>query len=196
MPSDCAQIDHFAKLGTARRPWLDPEALQERFHELAARHHPDAGGTSEAFAAANAAYAVLRNPGARLRHLLELEVPALLEQASPIPEAVSARFLEIATLRREVDAFLHQQAAATTPLARALLASARAIQRHDVERVLADLESMRERCFEAVRAEDALWDGHAAEAAPRLAVFQQELAYLEKWISQLRELLLQLGDGG
>jgi hypothetical protein len=101
--------------------------------------------------------------------------------------------MEAATLRREVDAFLRQQAAATTPLALALLTSERFMQRRDVEKALAELEAMRAQRLEGVRAEDALWEARDSTAAARLAALQQALAYLDRWSAQLRELLVQLG---
>ena len=33
--------DHFATLGEPRRPWLDAEALKEKFHRLSGTVHPD-----------------------------------------------------------------------------------------------------------------------------------------------------------
>ena len=75
--------DFFAWLGMPRRPWLDPEAVKERFHTLSREHHPDqqaAGSNAEtdaAFARLNAAQAALRDPKARLRCLLELEHPGV-----------------------------------------------------------------------------------------------------------------------
>ena len=93
--------DHFATLAQPRRPWLDPEALRESFHRAAAQHHPDAaGGTDERFAALNTAHAILREPAARLRHLLELEAPAL---KSPGPRWCGARFSTAALLRAELE---------------------------------------------------------------------------------------------
>src|SRR3954449_1616709 len=113
--------DHFAALGQPRRPWLEPEALKEVYHRLTAEHHPDRTGNAERFTAINAAYGVLRDPVSRLRHLLELEEPSAAAAAPPLPEALTEAFMRIATLRRNIDAFVKQQAVATTPLAQALL---------------------------------------------------------------------------
>ena len=34
-------VDHFAKLGVQRRPWLDIDHLKQRFHQLSIEIHPD-----------------------------------------------------------------------------------------------------------------------------------------------------------
>jgi hypothetical protein len=183
--------DHFAALGVSRRPWLDPELLKERFHQLTATGHPDVGGDAQAFAAVNAAYTALREPAPRLRHFLELEAPdALAVAGSQIPEALAESFMRAATLRRAVDAFVKQISGATTPVARALLASEQFAVRRDVENTLGEFDAMRARCVQAIQQQDEQWTGGGTAAFARLAELQQELAYLEKWAGQLREALL------
>jgi curved DNA-binding protein CbpA len=193
MHSGGMPTDHFAALGMPRRPWLDAETLKARFHQLTATGHPDLGGDEQSFAAVNAAYSILRQPALRLRHLLELEAPEAMAGASnPVPAALANRFMDIATLRRAVDAFVQQQSGAGSPLARALLASERFAVRRDVEKALADMETVRRRCLDALQLDDERWESLKDEVIPRLAELQQELTYLEKWMGQLREALLEL----
>lgn len=61
--------DAFALLGEERRPWLDPEVLKQRFHEMSGPLHPDRhhgapeGEREDAgkrYAELNAAYSVLK----------------------------------------------------------------------------------------------------------------------------------------
>ncbi len=185
--------DHFAALGVPRRPWLDADELKGRFLTITASGHPDIGGDPAVFAAVNVAYTTLRQPGARLRHLLELEFPDTLRTSvAAIPEALSKCFMEIATLRREAGTFIKQQASASGPLARALLVSERSMLHHDLQKAAEQLTEMHEKCLEAIQEADGLWKEHPAQTAPRLAEIQQELSYLEKWSTQLRELLLEL----
>lgn len=185
--------DHFAALGQLRRPWLEPEALKEIYHRLTAEHHPDRTGNAARFTEISSAYAALRDPVARTRHLLELEEPAALAAAPPLPEALTETFMRVATLRRTTDAFLKQQAAATTPLGQALLASARFNLRRDVGLELAGLESAQEVGLEALREADRQWPERQPALLQQLAALQQELSYLAKWTVQLRELLFQFG---
>ena len=186
--------DHFAALAQPRRPWLEPEALRESFHRAAAQHHPDAaGGTGERFAALNAAHAILREPAARLRHLLELEAPALLTRAAPIPPALSDLFMQLAARHGALERFLARQSAAASPLARALLAAEKAAHRRDLEAALAQLTAAHAAAFAELRALDTAWDSDTAAALENLAPLQARFAFLAKWTAQLREDLFKLG---
>ncbi len=183
--------DHFDILQQPSRPWLDPAALKEAFHRATAGQHPDApGGSDDAAAALNAAYAVLREPAARLRHLLELEWPAA---PAPIPPALADSFTRIATLRQAGAALTKKQTAAQSPLARALLASDETAHRHDLEAALSSLESNEAEALAELRALDAAWEQREASIHVRLAAVQQHFAFLAKWQAQLREDLFKLG---
>lgn len=184
--------DHFAALGQPRRPWLEPEALKEVFHRLTAEHHPDRTGDAARFTGINAAYAVLRDPVARIRHLLELEEPAALSAVPPLPETLMETFMRIATLRRTIDAFVKQQAATGTPLGQALLASARFNLQRDVEAELAGLDGAQAVGLDTVREADRQWEERTPALVGQLAALQQELSYLAKWGAQLREALFSL----
>jgi molecular chaperone HscB len=74
--------DHWTVLGVSRRLGLDRAELEQRFHRLNRRLHPDyfrlrsaeeQAVSLEAAAAVNAAYRVLRDPVSRVEYLLELE---------------------------------------------------------------------------------------------------------------------------
>ena len=187
--------DHFAALAQPRRPWLDADALRESFHRAAAQHHPDtAGGTDERFAALNAAHAILREPAARLRHLLELEAPALLTRAAPIPPALGDLFMQLAAHRHALEGFLQKHSAAASPLARALLAAEKTAHRRDLETALAQLTAAHDSALAELHTLDAAWDAGATVAdLENLAPLQARLAFLAKWTAQLREDLFKLG---
>jgi len=187
--------DHFAILAQPRRPWLDAEALKEAFHRATAQEHPDvAGGSGENAAALNAAYAVLRNPAMRLRHLAELEWPGVTPPPSAIPTALADFFGRIATLRQAGPALAKKEAAAQSPLARALLAGDRAVQRRDLQTVLGELEATEVAILADLRILDAEWDQRDASTPARLAAVQQQFSFLAKWQAQLREDLFRLED--
>ena len=57
--------DYFALLGEARRAWLDPEKLKEKYFAL--------NRATAADAELNEAYRVLSDPKLRLHHLLTLD---------------------------------------------------------------------------------------------------------------------------
>ena len=184
--------DYFALFGLQRRPWLDLEALKHRFHELAAMHHPDASGDTAKFAEVNAAYQLLRDPAARLRHLLELEYTTEAGTEPQIPAPLAERFMEVATIEREVHVFLHEQSTASSAVGRSLLASERFAIEHDIQKIVDELELDWSRTDQLLRVESSMWEQRTAETPHRLALLQQEFAYLAKWLKQLRERLTQL----
>ena len=185
--------DHFATLAQPRRPWLDPAALRESFQRAAAQQHPDAAGGGDAqFAALNAAHTILREPAARLRHLLALEAPALLTRAAQIPPALADLFMQLAGHRRALDGFLQKHSAAASPLARALLAAEKTALRRALETAFAQLAAFDETALAELRALDAAWSAHDSAALENLASLQARFAFLAKWSAQLREDIFKL----
>jgi curved DNA-binding protein CbpA len=187
--------DYFAILQQPRRPWLDSDALKERFHRQTAEHHPDvSGGRDDGhFAALNAAYTVLRDPASRLRHLLELEAPERLSLSPEIPPGLAELFMRIAGFRRALDAFSKKEFAASSAVARALLAGERLALSRQGDAIRADLEAAYDMAMETLRAIDSDWEKvlRHSDAAERLAALHHQCAYLSKWRSQLAEALFQ-----
>ena len=91
----------FALLEEKPRPWLDSEQLKAKYHQLTARHHPDVFGATADFTEINRAYQTLADPGARLRHLIEIEAPTLLSGAQAVPADIAAFFALVAEVRRD-----------------------------------------------------------------------------------------------
>ena len=186
--------DHFATLAQLRRPWIDEAALKDAFHRASAQQHPDiAVGSGDNAAALNAAYAVLRDPATRLRHLLELEWPDAQSAPAGIAPEIADLFGNIAALRQTGTALAKKEAAAQSPLARALLAGEHAVHRHELETALANLAAAETAALEELRALDAAWDERNETTRNRLAAVQQRFAFLAKWQAQLREDLFRLG---
>src|ERR1700733_2036513 len=99
--------DHFALFDEAPHPWIEPEALREKFLALSAQVHPDrlhqapdaerrAAGAR--FAQLNAAYNCLRDPKERLRHLLELRLGARPADVQRIPPGLMDFFFDVGRL--------------------------------------------------------------------------------------------------
>ncbi len=177
--------DHFAALGEPRRPWLDPEVLREKFHRLAGEHHPDVAspGASD-FTTLNHAYAILREPHLRIRHLLALQFPETPIPAA-IPPGIADLFMETSQVFRALDAFTARLEIATTPLSRALLAREQATLRTETQQMLDKVCLNASQREHDLRALDAEFPSPAS--ASRLAVLQPQLAYVAKWSAQLRE---------
>src|SRR5579872_5628671 len=118
-------IDYFALLGEPRRPWLEADALKQKFLTLSGKHHPDrthqAGTEQKAqaqqrYADLNAAYQCLRDPKERLRHLLELERGRKLDQMQKVPTALMDVSLLVGGACRKADALLKEKSDATSRL--------------------------------------------------------------------------------
>jgi curved DNA-binding protein CbpA len=177
--------DFFAILGEPRRPWLDPDALKEKYHALTARHHPDVAGASGDFAEINRAYQTLADPVARLRHLLELESAIPAQQ---VPAEIAAFFAPVAETRQAVDAFFKKHAGAASPLAKALLSAGQYETQERVEEMIARLQEKHEALLTQVEETDAAW----RDSLPQLANLWQSLTYTTKWLALLRESLFRL----
>ncbi len=179
------ESDHFAVLNLARAPWLDADALRERFHRLSAERHPDAAsGSTAAFTELNAAWQILRDPAARLRHFLELEHPGVLDQNAQPPRELADLFMDIGALQQAMQQFRARQTAATSPLNRALQQPTRiALQ----ARAAALAARLTERHAAAIRT--------IAGATPeQLAPTLTALIFLGKWDDQLHQNALSLQD--
>ena len=194
--------DFFTLLGESRRPWLDPERVKEKFHQLSRTEHPDQQTASSpgdesadaVFARLNQAQAALRDPKARLRHLLELEFPQVkLSGPAKVPVTLADLFAPIHGLLRAIDAVLAKKAAAPSALAKALLARDEFSLREKAETQLARLETLHLAAVAELQAFDVEWEPRPPDAAARLHEFYQRFAYPARWTEQLRERLFQLG---
>ena len=180
--------DAFAFFDLPRRPWLDAANLRDEFHRRSASLHPDAGGDADRFAQLNTAHQTLSSPASRLRHLLELEAPELLAQSPQIPPALGDRFMQVGAACQSAAGFLAKHRAASSPLARALLASEHTAQTQALDITLADLDSAHACALARLQNIDAAWREHLTE----IASLHAELSYLEKWTAQLRAMRLEL----
>src|SRR5438445_10035441 len=117
--------DYFALLQQPRRPWLDTDALKQRFLDFSGRAHPDKVHTvnetekvaaTKTFAGLNMAFHCLAEPKSRLLHLLELEAGARPADVQQIPTGLADQFVEVATICKKADVFLTEKSRATSPL--------------------------------------------------------------------------------
>lgn len=189
-------VDYFALLGEPRRPSLDPERIKETFHRLSRERHPDqAGGGQEAFAELNLAQETLRDPKARLRHLLALEFPGLATAGPAIvPAALQDEFGPVLGLLQKADAFLPKKAAAAGALAKALLFKDEAALRGELQVVSARLESKMAVATDDLQVLSARWD--TGQDGDALLDLYHRFAYLSRWLEQLRERGFQMEMAG
>jgi hypothetical protein len=108
--------DYFALFGEARRPWLDPDKLKEKYFILVRERSADAE--------LNEAFRVLNDPKLRLQHLLQLQKIDLSPRRE-IPATLAELFWETGQLLREVDRWQLKEREANSALSRALLSGER-----------------------------------------------------------------------
>jgi len=193
--------DHFALLKEPRQPWLDADALKEKFLALSAEVHPDRDHqASEAdklaanrrYTALNAAYNCLREPRERLRHLLELELGRKPSDLAIVPDDLMELFFAVGQVLREVAAFQVEKAKVLSPL----------LQVQQFERGQDWIEKLggvrkrilarREPLLEELKGMNASWDNLTAKPVERLLEIWRLLSFYERWLAQIQERELQL----
>lgn len=185
--------DCFELLGLPRRAVLGTEEVRAAFQSRGAMLHPDHARQetervekSAAFQALQEAFAILSATPRRLRHLLELHGHTA-PRAAVIDESLMPLFSRVHTLLQHADTLLTKQAAATSALAKALLAASTLELESALAEAAGQLLQRSADLHEQLRA----WD-QAAPDLPALASNWQTAAFLEKWEAQLQQRRLHL----
>jgi curved DNA-binding protein CbpA len=200
-------MDFFRLLDEPRRPWLDPEALKQKFLALSALAHPDrvhAQGEAERESAQsrytdlNAAYQCLREPRARLRHFLELERGAAPAETQSIPPDLADLFLAIGPPSREADQLLSEKAALSSPLLKVEWFQRSLESREKLGRLNLQLGERAGRLLEELRSIDVEWAAGTVNASRRVGLLGRLeelcrlLGYFDRWTAQLRDRIGRL----
>jgi curved DNA-binding protein CbpA len=183
----------FALLEESPRPWLDTDSLKAKYHQLTARHHPDLTGGSADFAEINRAYQTLTDPGARLRHLIDIESPGTISRAQPVPEDIAVFFTPVAEVCQAVESFLKKQSAAS-PITKALLSTEQYQLQEKLEEILSTLQQKHDSLLAQVKDADALWFTDRPAALRLLPALWQSFGYISKWLATLRESLFRMAS--
>lgn len=199
--------DYFALLDETRRPWLDPDLLKAKFLALSAALHPDrvhGAGEPEKVAAAqryvelNSAFNCLREPKARLRHLLELELGRQPQNLQEIPADVADLFIEVAQLCRQANAFLAERARVSSPVLRVKLFERGQEWADGLAAMQRRVGERQEKLVRELQRLDATWNetqGNTLARAPllrRLEEIHRLLSFYARWNSQIQEAIVQL----
>jgi curved DNA-binding protein CbpA len=175
--------DYFALLGEARRAWIDPEELKEKYFAL--------NRATAADAEINEAYRVLSDPKLRLHHLLTLD-GAELTASRQVPPSVAELFWNTGTLLREVKQWLLRSAEATSTLSRALLSSERTKLEGKLEKLEEQLNALYEAELAQLREIDAGLKLASPNDLPRLLQFYDSISYLTRLREQVTEKRFRL----
>jgi len=200
--------DYFALLHEARRPWLEPEALKQKFLALSADVHPDrVHGSSDAekraaqerYTELNSAYNRLRDPKERLLHLLELELGAKPAQVQSIPPDLMDLFMEVGQLCRKADSLRAEKARTTSPLLQVNLFEATQQLTLELSGLQQRMNSRRDELIIELKALDELWGQKASSSElrergllRRLEELYRLFSYFLRWSSQIQERIVQL----
>ena len=174
--------DYFALLDEARRAWLDPEKLKQKYFAL--------NRTTTADAELNEAFRVLSDPKLRLHHLLTLE-GADLAAGRPVPPSVAELFWNTGTLLREIDRWLLQKKGAGSVLARALLEP----ERRKLEQRLDRLEEALRAVYDAELAQVPRAEVDCPNELAQLVERYDSISYLTRLLAQTAEKRFQLSAG-
>ncbi|MBS0660677.1 MAG: J domain-containing protein [Verrucomicrobia bacterium] len=187
-------MDAFALLGLPARPLLAEDEIVRAFDAAALTAHPDRGGQAADFAALEEARRVLTDPATRLRHLLARETGAEPGRGpAEVPVVIGEAFTRATAVCAAADTLLARRAAATSALAKAMLAAPALEVRERVEAWLGELSELRTAAETALARFDADWQAgqRPLEALRDLA---QIFAFLSRWTSQGRERLFALTE--
>jgi curved DNA-binding protein CbpA len=195
--------DYFSLLNEPRRPWLEAEALKQKFLALSSQVHPDrihsasdedkAAGAKQ-FAELNAAYRFLLEPKTRLLHLLELEAGTKPKDIQQIPTGLADLFADVANTCRNTDKFLVEKAQATSPLLQVQLFERGQEWVETLQGLQRKLNELRGQLMEELKALDQKWieAGARQDVLPRLEELYRLFGYFNRWSNQIQERIVQL----
>ncbi len=170
--------DHFALLGEARRPWLDPEKLKEKYFALSRAEPPSAE--------LNEAFRVLRDSKLRLHHLLVLE-GADLSAGRPVPAAVAELFWNTGALLRETESWLQKSGETTSALARAILHPTRRRLEEELGKLEEGLRATYETEMARLREIDSDWKRTGPNELTKLIELSDSISYLTRLLERTKE---------
>jgi curved DNA-binding protein CbpA len=186
--------DFFALLDQPRQPWLDSDALKQKYHQLTRAAHPDVRSSEPnvEFESINQAYRVLLDPKQRIHHLLALEGSRPTTAKHAVPAGVEELFLKTGKLAQDSKRALEELGSATGSLSKSLLQSNLLNLRSRTRELLAQLSHVHEKCLVELQKLNELWKENRSEAVTRLQLLYDQITYLTRWRAQLEEIQFQL----
>ena len=202
--------DAFALLSEPRRPWLDAEALKQKFIQLSGEVHPDRTHnapeaekqqTNQRYAELNAAYNTLREPRDRLLHLLELESGAKPSDIQRIPPGTMDLFVEVGQLCRDVDTFQAERKNVTSPLLKVQMFERGMEWTDKLQALQQRINAKRDELTSELQQMNVIWESGPAIGSPqraaalpleRLEQIYRVFSYIARWTEQVQERVVQL----
>ena len=178
--------DSFAVLGFEPGLCLSEEELTEAYDERCREHHPDRGGEAGKFAAVQEAYAVLRDPGRRLRAWVEQQGGKV---GAVTDEETLAWFSRVGELLARADEVRSRKEKGQSALVRAMAGKEALPLLGEIEDLRGELEVIRGEIVARFREfEEGGADGFAEAIAAA-----GRWTFLDRWDGELRERWISLG---
>jgi len=202
--------DNFQLLNEPRLPWLDAEALKQKFLQLSSEVHPDRThnateaekeSANKRYAELNAAYNCLREPKDRLIHLLELELGSKPKDIQRIPLGTMDLFVEVGQTCRDVDTFIAEKAQATSPLMKVQLFEKGMEWTDKLNALQQKINAKKDELVEELKQLNSKWETAPAIGSPdrpsqlpleRLEQIYRVFSYVSRWTDQIQERVVQL----
>ena len=186
--------DFFALFGQPRQPWLEPNLLKEKHHQLTRRAHPDVRGNAspENFEEINEAYRILSEPKLRVRHLLQLEGDVNPKRDRPVPSDLQELFLQVGTFSQTMQRVLATISSSSGALARSLAKGELLQLETQTAQLLEKVSRSYDACLSELRGLNEIWNTKKEENVSQLQRLHDRMAYLSRWIAQLKEMQFQL----
>ncbi len=182
--------DYFACLDLSPQVLPDIATVKESYFRRAAALHPDASqGDAKKFTELQEAYRVIGDHGLRLRHILALSFPDF--QAPVGITGHSEIFMQVGQAIQNAKAFAQRQAAAISPLARALLAHEQQAALGGIKDALTSLSACQHDFLQRLAALSAA----SAVEPVELAAMASDWAFFSRWHSELAEWEFRLSHG-
>ena len=181
--------DFFILFAQPRQPWLEQDVLKEKHHQLTRQAHPDVrrGDTSKNFEEINEAYRVLSDPKQRIEHLLALEGDVVARQDQALPADLQDYFLQIATLRQQIQRVFVEMGEISSAIKLSLVKNDLLQFQKQIGELLGQLTSSYDDCLRGLRELNEVWKANRNDAIPQLRALHDRMAYLSRWIAQLKE---------
>ncbi len=158
---------------------LDLEALKSSFQEASQCHHPDQGGSLDAFEKINQAYQALKQKPTRLIEILK-HFEVSFEARGSISPQVENLFKEVGELIQKAEPVLKQKEQTSTPLALALIENQVLEIQQEISAKIQDLNQKEALIFnELLKNEDEI-DVELIQETTR------SLLFIQKWRAQLQ----------
>jgi DnaJ-domain-containing protein 1 len=199
--------DYFALLEEPRRPWLDEAVLKEKFISRSTSLHPDRvhslgeqerSSAQERYVELNAAFNCLREPKARLRHLLELEMGSVPKEIQRIPSELMDLFMSVGQACREADLLITEKEKVTSPLLKVKFFEQAQAGIENLQNLQRSIQDRRAGLLESLKKADAEWTSAAREPEDRknlcshLEEMYRLFSYFDRWLSQIQERVVRL----